>query len=62
MKRISFSAELLYDDDVMHGDDESQRNWFIEKILMNGDLILHENKEIGDTVGRIKITEIKIET
>jgi hypothetical protein len=52
-------VELDYDEKAMHSDDPDAIKWFYEDILKeNGELILHSNKT-GDTVGEIKVLEIK---
>lgn len=57
MKKIKVEATITYDDKIMYGDDYQAFLWF-NKILKGNDLILHENVEIGDNIGKIKITKI----
>ena len=59
MARIRFEAELDYDGDLICGDDEESKEWFLNQILGNqcGDLILHSN-DVGDTVGTIRLIRI----
>lgn len=57
MTKIKLEITLEYDEDIMHGNDESAKDWFYSSVLQIGDLYLH-SKEIGDLVGEIK--EVKI--
>lgn len=68
MKTLRLLIELEYDDNIMHGDDPESTNWFYRVLLdkeLDGEpiskddgLILHSNF-IGDTVGSVKVLEIK---
>lgn len=57
MKKIKLEIILEYDEDIMHGDYESVKEWFYSSVLQPGDLCLYSH-EIGDVVGEIK--EVKI--
>lgn len=60
MKTIKITAELKYNDKVMHGKSKEDTDWFYNSILKSkrkNDLILHSN-EIGDEIGVIKILKI----
>jgi len=57
MTTLTLKITLEYDEDLMHGDDESSREWFRSSILQADHLVLHSN-EIGDEVGTIKAVSI----
>ena len=58
MKTMRLEIELTYDDMLMHGDDEEERAWFFNDLLMKPqDLALFSN-EIGDVVGDVKVVRI----
>jgi hypothetical protein len=52
MRKITFVAELTYDDELMHGDDT---DWFYNEILLGENLVLHDNGDLGDDIGTIKV-------
>ena len=56
-RKLRFTAELEYDAEIMHsGDaDPEAKTWFLGLLKGNGDLCLHENDEIGDTIGPLRI-------
>lgn len=60
MKTLRLIVDLEYDDEIMHGNDESvKQEWFFDHILLGeSGLILHSN-DIGDCVGDVKVLEIK---
>ena len=58
MKILRIVAELTYDNDLMHGDDPEAVAWFRESVLMGTGLILHDNDEIGDHVGELKVLSV----
>ena len=35
--------------------DEEGIEWFVEKVLTSQNLLLHENEEVGDTIGTITV-------
>jgi len=55
MKKIKMIIELEYDDEIMHGTDQEEIDWFNKDILLGkkGLLLLHSN-EIGDHVGKVE--------
>jgi hypothetical protein len=60
MKKILMTVELEYDDEMMHGDDPEEVQWFHEQVLPDVDdygLYLHSN-ELGDEVGRIRVLSV----
>jgi len=60
MAKIRMVIELEYDDEIMHGDSEEDKEWFFDEILMNnldGPLVLFSN-ELGDEVGIVKVLSI----
>ena len=57
MKKLKLLIELEYDDEIMHEDNEDAIEWFFKDVLGDG-LLLHSN-EIGDTIGEVKVLEVK---
>lgn len=57
MKTITVKATITYDDEIMYGNNSEAFNWFM-KILKGNDLLIHENEELGDVIGTIKIQEV----
>ena len=55
MRKIKMIIELTYDAEMMHGNDPEAIEWF-EKEILGGELILHSN-ELGDEVGKVRITD-----
>lgn len=51
MKRLRITGILEYDDVAMHGNDIEAREWFESEVLRGNRLILHDNGELGDSVG-----------
>ena len=60
MTKLRFTAELEYDAEIMHGGDEDPeaKTWFLDLLKGNGDLCLHENNEIGDEIGELRIISL----
>ena len=58
MKTIKLEIELIIDDIIYNPDDKEETEWFFDEVLKNGDLILHENEHIGDSIGIIKVLKI----
>ena len=58
MKIYKLLIELEVDDKMMYGNDEESREWFEKDILKNSVLVLHENEEIGDDLGYVKVLAI----
>lgn len=48
---------MVYDAEMMHGDDKDAEEWFFRSVLAPGDLYMHSN-EIGDPVGEIRSVKI----
>ncbi|MBU6429695.1 MAG: hypothetical protein KGR26_11830 [Cyanobacteria bacterium REEB65] len=59
MKRLRLLIDFTYDDEMMHGGDGDPvaREWFMQ-LLLTRELILHENDEIGDDLGEVRVVEI----
>jgi hypothetical protein len=62
MKTIRLTVDLTYNNEIMHGDDEESKDWFVNEVLKSTNpheqLILHSNC-IGDEVGEIKVVDIE---
>ena len=58
MKTLKLEIELTYDDMLMHGDDEEERTWFFNDILMKPQDLALFSSEIGDVVGDVKVVRI----
>ena len=56
--KIRMMVELEYEPEIMHGNDQDAKRWFMEHVLLdpNG-LILHSN-DIGDSVGTLRVLEV----
>ena len=61
MKKLKLLVELEFDEYMMYGCESNTEavNWFYEEILKGKNLLLFENEDIGDTIGKIKVLEIK---
>lgn len=59
MKKLKLEIELLYNDEIVHGNNPDAIDWFYSEILKGEDeaLILHSN-EIGDEIGIVKVIKI----
>jgi len=57
--KIRMEIELDYDDELMHGDDEEARKWFLFDILRGNHLVLLDVGDLGDEVGRVRVTSFK---
>jgi hypothetical protein len=58
MKTYKMLVELKIDDKMMYGNDEEAKEWFEKDILMDSELIMHENDQIGDSLGNVKVLKI----
>jgi hypothetical protein len=58
MIKIKLEVELMVDDYIYNQNDKEETKWFFDEVLKNGDLTLHENDCVGDTIGIIKILKI----
>ena len=58
MRTITITAELTYDAEMMHGDELDATDWFYSDILFGDNLLLHDNGEIGDTIGKVKMLHL----
>ena len=57
-KTVILNMELVYDDKIMHGDDQEAIDWFWN--LMYGNyLYLFEGSELGDTIGKLKLLSVE---
>jgi len=63
VKTIRITAELTYDDDMMHTGykDKQAKEWFVNEILLGETLRVYSN-EICDEVGEMKIIKISKRT
>ena len=57
MKTIKMEVELIYDDEIMHGDDKYATSWFEHYLKSEKNTLF--NAEIGDEIGEIKITKFE---
>lgn len=53
---IKIVAELEYDAESTHADDEEARAWFFG--ILEGDDLMVSSEEYGDIIGRLTVTEI----
>jgi hypothetical protein len=60
MAKMQMLVELDYDDNLWHGDNEEEWDWFINHLLKD-DLILHSNL-VGDFVGALTLVEVLSDT
>ena len=58
MTKLTLLIELEYDEGIMHGDDLQAVRWFREDVLGGGMLTLHDNGELGDDVGTVRVLEV----
>ena len=56
--RVRIAAEINYDADLMYGDDEESKNWFLNYLLKRGRLDVFSS-ELGDVIGTLKILSIE---
>jgi len=56
--KLQLTIELDYDAETMHGDEKDAVDWFYNGILRGDNLLLHDNGDIGDTIGTVKVIEI----
>lgn len=54
-KSLTLVVALEYDVELMHGDDLEAKDWFFEEILGGDHLTLHDNGDLGDEVGKVKL-------
>ena len=59
MVKLIMLIELEYDEDIMHGDDPEAVRWFREDIIGGGMLTLHDNGELGDDLGTVRVLEVR---
>ncbi|MDB4261421.1 hypothetical protein N9878_01000 [bacterium] len=55
MRTIKLEVELIYDDELMHGNDKAAIAWFEHYLKSEKNTLF--NAEVGDDVGEIKITK-----
>lgn len=53
LKRLRFTATLVYDAESMHGDDAEAKAWFFEEILGGEYMCLRDNGDLGDEIGQV---------
>lgn len=62
MKKIKLEIELLYDEELMYGEDLGGKDWFYNHVLMPqtppDGLILHSNFVSYGEVGEVRVTKI----
>jgi len=58
MATLRLEIELTYDAELMHGDDPEGIEWFRERVLKSPHLILHENGDLGDCVGDVRVLSV----
>lgn len=58
--RLKFTATLVYDAETMHSGDRDieSRGWFLAEVLGGEHLCLHDNGELGDTIGSVEDLEL----
>jgi len=58
--RLKFTATLVYDAETMHSGDRDieSRGWFLTEVLGGEHLCLHDNGELGDTIGSVEDLEL----
>lgn len=59
-KTLRIVADFTYEPTIMYDDQESMK-WFYEEILTK-ELIIHENENIGDDIGTMKIISLSPKT
>lgn len=58
MAKMYLEIELDYDSDIWHGDNQLDKDWFFDEVLDSKHLSLMEGGDIGDEIGKVKITKI----
>jgi hypothetical protein len=57
MKTIRLTVDLTYDEQVMHGSEPEEIEWF-KSILLGDYLELGEFGDLGDMIGSVKVVEM----
>jgi hypothetical protein len=57
MKTIRLTVDLTYDEQVMHGNEPEEIEWF-KSILLGDYLKLGEFGDLGDMIGSLKVVEM----
>jgi len=57
MKTIRLTIDLTYDEQVMHGNEPEEIEWF-KSILLGDYLELGEFGDLGDMIGSVKVVEM----
>jgi hypothetical protein len=57
MKTIRLTVDLTYDEQVMHGNEPEEIEWF-KSILLGDYLELGEFGDLGDMIGSVKVVEM----
>lgn len=54
MKSVKITATLIYDDELIHGDDPEAKEWFMEELARVGSPRLFLGGDFGDMVGELQ--------
>jgi hypothetical protein len=57
MRTLRITADLKYNDKIMHGDGLEEEEWFMD-LLLDEELRVYSN-EIGDEIGTMRILKIE---
>jgi hypothetical protein len=57
MRTIRLTVDLTYNEQVMHGSEPEEIEWF-KSILLGDDLQLGEFGDLGDMIGSVKVVEM----
>jgi len=57
MKTIRLTIDLTYDEQVMHGNEPEEIEWFT-RMLLGDDLELGDFGDLGDMIGSVKVVEM----
>jgi hypothetical protein len=57
MRTIRLTVDLTYDEQVMHGDEPEEIEWFT-RMLLGDDLELGDFGDLGDMIGSVKVVEM----
>ncbi len=55
MKKLIVLGVLEYDDEVMHGEFEEGKEWFINDVLKGKETLVVHSNLIGDDIGTLKV-------
>jgi hypothetical protein len=57
MRTIRLTIDLTYDEQVMHGNEPEEIEWFT-RMLLGDDLELGDFGDLGDMIGSVKVVEM----